>query len=198
MNTCSFSGRIAAGYLPGNNSQQALISCPGRLIPHQLHIPHMEDTCSGLCQCCSCVKNHLPLRKQLAYRTVVQYNDHICMCVFVYHCVIFLETKHHQCLSIWLKVLVWGCVCACTGKTNWIFHHAWACARVIECVYISWLRLVWLAGREQMSACVDCQQDWTKPIASSPCPRALKQGTCKTEACQQNIQQHTCVRTHKK
>lgn len=53
VNTRSFSGRIAASYLPGRNSRQALISCLGRLIPHQLQIPHIADTC---CQFCSCVQ----------------------------------------------------------------------------------------------------------------------------------------------
>ncbi len=51
-----FAGGIAAGYLPGRDSRQTLISCPGRLIPLRLHIPHIADKYGGLCQCCSCVQ----------------------------------------------------------------------------------------------------------------------------------------------
>lgn len=65
------------------------------------------------------------------------------------------------CVCVCVRVLVHACVWTQTGCILSAYVHV--------CVWcVLWSTLVWMVRREQMSAHVDCQEDWTKPITFIP------------------------------
>lgn len=92
------------------------------------------------------------------------------MPLFICHCGCWCSSSLNP---AWLVPQLHVCVCVCVSvclcTRVWTQTGCILSAYVHVCVWcVLWSTLVWMVRREQMSAHVDCQEDWTKPITFIP------------------------------